>query len=257
MKHNRLLGFLCLLVCVSLACDIPMEIEKLLGGSPSTGPVQIESITVSPASGSGHFSATVKYSYNNGDGIRCYVDTGEHDDELALSHGLEGSAGSTSEPFTFDFTKPGQHTLTCTGYSGNSSASTDFTVTSGPESQAPSGGPLEITGTGTVTVLFSYNGNSCSMPAKAILLTVNPNNSATLRVDYFVPNLDCTPDTNNTTLPDRRTIVGTADPANGAVNLTGTSDTATDCPSRLAYTSETIKGEVTCQGGDAIKITMP
>jgi hypothetical protein len=243
MKQPRLFRFLCLLICVSLACDIPMEIEELLGISPSTGAVQVESVTVSPASGSGHFSATVKFSYDNGDGIRCYVDSGEHDGEIVHSHGLEGSAGSTSEPFTFDFTKPGQHTLTCTGYSGNSSASASFSVTSGPEPLAPSGDqpsnsqPLKINGSGTVSGTNSW-GNSYSVQATSVLLTVKSDNSAELYVVYTM-NVDYTRE-------EYMYFNGTANPDDGTVTFTDCNLGGSPSGGTLAYTGQALSGLYTC-----------
>ncbi len=150
MKNHLLHWFLSLLLCVSLlACNFPgiQLIFDHIFPNPPKAPVQVESVTVLPATGSGHFTATVKYSYTDGDGILCIVDTGQHDDETVLSHGLQGSSASISEPFSFDFVKPGEHTLTCKGYSGNSSASDTFTVTSGPDSGSSGSQPLTIKST--------------------------------------------------------------------------------------------------------------
>ena len=160
MHNRRRLCFLCLLICISLlACDTTTMqplIDQFFPHIP-TAPVQVESVTVLPAYGSGTFNATVKYSYEDGDGIHCYVDTGNHDSENVFTHALQGSSGPVVETFAFDFTKPGPHTLKCTGYSGRSSASDTFTVTTGPDlsaTQPPVGQPLSPEHFKTATLFY-------------------------------------------------------------------------------------------------------
>jgi hypothetical protein len=96
------------------------------------------------------------------------------------------------------------------------------------------------------------------VPAKAVALTVNPDDSATLRVDYPKPDFDCTPDANDVI---SLAIFGTADRVNGTVNFTSCDLPSSTAQGKLTnYASGALSGEVTCtlkNGQPAYKVTMP
>lgn len=259
MKQHRLLWFLGLLLCASLsACsfpDIQLIFDQIFNVPHETAPVQVDSVTVLPATGTGHFDATVKYSYTDGDGIHCIVDTGQHDGETPFSHGLQGSAGPTTETFPLDIAKPGEHTLTCTGYSGNSSASDTFTVTSIEEPQSqPGDQPLTITGAGTVSGTNSW-GSPYSVRTTSVLLTIDPDGSADLYVVYTM-NVDYTRE-------EYMYFDGIANPAEETVTFTTCNFEGVPTGETLSYTRLPLSAEYTCilspKGGvqEEWKLTMP
>ena len=131
MKQHRLLWFVCLLISISLACNLVRKTD-----------VQIKSVTISPRIGSvgATFSVTVKFFEHNdsSDGVRCFETTG-YDPVSVYQHGI--GATETSQVFTFIYSyMPGKRSLRCETESGSSQSQwVEFTVV--PVSQPPATQP--------------------------------------------------------------------------------------------------------------------
>ena len=111
MKNWRpLLYFFSMLVLISLSCNLPGH-DVL----PQAGDVQeITSVSVTPHSGSGNFSAKVEGTTIKGlpAKLRCYVSDANKDvygPALVQQYGTN----SFEVSFTFPYTDPGTHSLVC------------------------------------------------------------------------------------------------------------------------------------------------
>jgi hypothetical protein len=267
----RFLLFLVLLLCVSLSCNLPGQ--QLVEDEFQ----QITSVNISPQSGTGDFKADVTGNASNGrHSLRCYVST-DTGNETKYTQTVSGSLAnlgyktfSFQQSFDFQYFLPGTHALVCLLDDKTGTAwSADFTVTSASEPQAPSsdqtpGGPVEISGTATVMVFptSSVQPSPCSTPARKVLLTVNPDNSAQLVISYPVPLVDCSADPGNSA--ELFTFFGAADPAAGTFTIRAPYDSFTIQTRDLAYTAGGLSGTITLtwskgslSGQTAYKISMP
>jgi hypothetical protein len=268
---KRFLWLPVLLLCVGLSCNLPGQ--ELVEDDFQ----QISSVSINPQIGTGEFKVDVTGNASNGShSLRCYVsaDTGN---ETKYTQNVSGNLKNLGyktfnfkNSFDFKYTVPGTHALVCLLDDKTGTAwSADFTVTSDAQPQAPSadqtpGGPLEIPGTGTVVVFPSSSAqpSPCSTPARKVLLTVNPDNSAQLVVSFPVPLVDCSADPGNS--GDLFTFFGTADPAAGTFTVRVPYDSFTIQTRDLTYTASGLSGMITLtwsagslSGQTAYKISMP
>jgi hypothetical protein len=268
MKNNRLLGFLGVLICISLACNAS---RQLVAGNDAQ---IITNISVNPHSGTGSFSAEVRGRAENGTHtLSCYVSTDDPGNDPVYTDSLSGQDDTYDaypfiENFNFTYSVPGAHALVCKiDNSGENSWSDDFIVTveatstvetSGSNNPGISGSPLVINGTANIT------GTRCPTAAKQVTLAVYPNDTAELEVNYVEfsgadPSDPCARNVNE--LVVSWYSIGTADRNAGTA-------TFTDCGTGwsgggiLAYGTGTLTGTLTCSGvqngnSETDLITMP
>ena len=158
MKHHRLFWFLSLLLCVSLSCNLPGR-DVL----PTPGEMaEVTSISVTPPSGTGHFSAVVKGTTlaDVESKLECYVSPDNEATKYTDDVSGNGNNGwSFTRDFTFTYTDPGTHTLVCLINNGSGTAwSEDFVVVSPPIlTITASSGTMTYGGTVPI-IIASYNG---------------------------------------------------------------------------------------------------
>ena len=254
MKHNRLLWFLILLICISLSCTLyrPGHIAG------------VTSVSVTPHSGSGKFQASVTGEAHLGSSLRCYIpEDNENGKRLEVEKynrplKYDGSVDTFNFnlSFPFSYTVPGTHTLICMlGTDSESAWNQDFVVVGGggqpPATQPPVPQPSLAgmwQGTGTLTESVYDPVNSCTEKAVIFRLMVNVDGSAKLEFSYPAQNLfdSCKPEgyNSNYEIPGQVT-----DPAGGTVKFTtcgkGTAQ------GELTYTSGTLTGHLTCFNNSA------
>ena len=256
MRRHRLFWFLILLTCISLACNLPGQ------GLVNEDVQQVNSVSVTPHTGTGSFSAVVNGEANNGSHtLRCYVSTDNNGGDTKFTGSLSGHSDlyqtfGFQQSFKFTYTEPGAHALVCllddnagNAWSGDFSVS-DSTGDSG-QPQAPAS-EIDVKGTGTLTNLSTQ----CSEPATSVLLRIAADNTwVWLNASFRGKNADCSqPDASS---PDNNVTftAGAADLANQAVTVTGCSNGGPTAQGNVSYAGGTLSGQVTC--GSAWKLTMP
>jgi hypothetical protein len=119
MKHHRLFWFLCLMLAVSLSCNLP-GIERPKEQEPVA---DVTSVSVTPHRGTGFFSAAVEGTRETGSAgkLKCYISP----DAKVIVNGpnplvygptpVQWSSVTNSfiVSFTFTYTEPGTHSLIC------------------------------------------------------------------------------------------------------------------------------------------------
>lgn len=268
MKNNRLFGFLCLLICISLSCNSP---RQLLAGNDTQ---IIANISVSPHSGTGSFSAEVSGRAENGSHtLSCFVSTDDPEGYMVFTDTLSGQddtydAYPFNRSFNFTYSVPGSHALVCNiDNSGENSWSDDFIVnaattsspeTSGTKTPGASGSLLVINGTASIT------GTRCPTAAKQVTLAVHPDNTAELEVNYVEfsgadPSNPCARNVNE--LVVSWYSIGTADRTAETANFTDCG-TGWSGGGQLTFANGSLTGTISCSGvqdgnSETDIITMP